>query len=82
MEIIDRYIPDDEMTRYFSWADLVVLPYRKSITSGIIATAYGFRKPVLATNVGGFHEIVKDGYTGKLVPPMIRNLWQMGYSGF
>lgn len=69
VEIIDRYIPDDEMTRYFSWADLVVLPYRKSITSGIIATAYGFRKPVLATNVGGFHEIVKDGYTGKLVPP-------------
>lgn len=69
VEIIDRYIPDDEMSRYFSSADLVVLPYRQAVTSGIIATAYGFRKPVLATDVGGFHEIVKDGYTGKLVPP-------------
>lgn len=69
VSIIDRYVPDDEMRRYFSSADLVVLPYKQTVTSGIIATAYGFRKPVLATDVGGFHEIVKDGYTGKLVPP-------------
>jgi len=67
--VIDRFIPDDEMGTYFSSADLVVLPYNKAITSGVIATAYGFGKPVLATNVGGFHEIVADGYTGKLVPP-------------
>ncbi len=69
VEIVDRYIPEDEMGRYFSSADLVVLPYKQTVTSGIIATAYGFGKPVLATNVGGFHEIVKDGCTGKLVPP-------------
>lgn len=69
VEIIDRYIPDDEMGRYFSGADLVVLPYKQTITSGIIATAYGFRRPVLATNVGGFQDVVKDGFTGKLVPP-------------
>ena len=69
VEIIDRYIPEDEMSRYFSEADLVVLPYKRSITSGIIATAYGYGKPVLATRVGGFHEVVRDGYTGKLVPP-------------
>lgn len=66
--IVDRYIPEDEMRRYFSAADLVVLPYRKTVTSGIIATAYGFGKPVLATDVGGFHEVVSDGCTGKLVP--------------
>jgi glycosyltransferase involved in cell wall biosynthesis len=69
VELIDRYIPDDEMRRFFSSADLVVLPYKRAVTSGIIATAYGFGKPVLATSVGGFHDIVKDGYTGKLVPP-------------
>ncbi len=69
VELIDRYIPEDEMCRCFSSADLVVLPYKQSVTSGVIATAYGFRKPVLATNVGGFHEIIKGGYTGKLVPP-------------
>jgi glycosyltransferase involved in cell wall biosynthesis len=68
VEIIDRYITDNDMCQYFSWADLVVLPYRKSITSGVIATAYGFNKPVLASNVGGFYEVIQDGCTGKMVP--------------
>jgi glycosyltransferase involved in cell wall biosynthesis len=69
VKIIDRYIPDHEMSLYFTEADVVVLPYRKTKTSGIIATAYGFGKPVLATNVGGFHEVVQDGATGKIVVP-------------
>jgi glycosyltransferase involved in cell wall biosynthesis len=68
VEIIDGYLSDRDMSLCFSWADLVVLPYRKSLTSGIIATAYGFRKPVLATNVGGFYEVIQDGCTGKIVP--------------
>jgi glycosyltransferase involved in cell wall biosynthesis len=67
--IVDNYVPDNEMSQYFSRADLVVLPYRKTITSGVIATAYGFRKPVLATNVGGFNEVIQDEFTGKIVPP-------------
>jgi glycosyltransferase involved in cell wall biosynthesis len=65
--ILDTYVPSNEMSQYFSRADLVVLPYRKSITSGVIATAYGFKKPVLATNVGGFYEVIQDGCTGKIV---------------
>jgi glycosyltransferase involved in cell wall biosynthesis len=69
VQIVDRYVPDSEMSGYFSRADVVVLPYRKSITSGVIATAYGFKRPVLATNVGGFHEVIQDGYTGKIVEP-------------
>ena len=69
VEIIDRYVSDQEMSRYFTDTDLVVLPYRKSITSGVIATAYGFRKPVLATNVGGFYEVIQEGVTGRIVPP-------------
>jgi len=69
VEIVDRYVTDEEMSGYFAWADLVALPYRKSRTSGIIATAYGFGKPVLATDVGGFHEVVRDGLTGRIVTP-------------
>jgi glycosyltransferase involved in cell wall biosynthesis len=65
--IVDGYVPDNEMSQYFSRADLVVLPYRRSITSGVIATAYGFKKPVLATDVGGFCEVIQDGGTGKIV---------------
>jgi glycosyltransferase involved in cell wall biosynthesis len=69
IDIVDQYIPNDELSRYFAFADLVVLPYKNTKTSGIIATAYGFGKPVLATDVGGFHEVVKDRYTGRVVPP-------------
>lgn len=67
VEIIDRYIPDHDMSSYFTSTDLVVLPYRETITSGVIATAYGYKKPVLATDVGGFFEVIQDGYTGRLV---------------
>jgi glycosyltransferase involved in cell wall biosynthesis len=69
VEIVDGYLSDQDLSLCFSWADLVVLPYRKTKTSGIIATAYGFKKPILATDVGGFHEVIQDGYTGRIVPP-------------
>jgi len=69
VNIVDRYVTDTELAGYFAQADLVVLPYRTSKTSGVIATSYGFGKPVLATDVGGFNEVVLDEYTGKLVPP-------------
>jgi glycosyltransferase involved in cell wall biosynthesis len=69
VEIIDRYVSDAEMSGYFAESDVVVLPYKRSITSGVIATAYGFGKPVLATRVGGFHEVIQDGYTGRMVAP-------------
>jgi glycosyltransferase involved in cell wall biosynthesis len=69
VDIIDRYLPDQEMGRFFEEADVVVLPYRRTKTSGVIATAYGFARPVLATDVGGFREVIRDGYTGKIVAP-------------
>jgi len=69
VDIVDRYVPDEEISCYFAWADLVALPYRKSRTSGIIATAYGFGKPVLASDVGGFNEVVSDCYTGRIIAP-------------
>ncbi len=69
VEIVDRYVTDVEMAQFFAWADLDVLPYLASKTSGVIATSFGFGKPVLATDVGGFSEVVADGFTGKLIQP-------------
>ncbi len=48
---------------------LVVLPYIDASQSGVIPTAYGFKKPVVVTDVGAIPEIVDDGITGFIVPP-------------
>lgn len=62
---VDAYAAAD----YFARADLVVLPYRKATGSGVAAMAYHYDKPVLATRVGGFPDIIEDGRTGFLVDP-------------
>lgn len=67
--IIDGYVPDREVEKYFSASDLVVLPYESATQSGIVQIAYGFEKPVIVTNVGGLPEVVEDGVTGVIIEP-------------
>jgi glycosyltransferase involved in cell wall biosynthesis len=63
------YIPSEEVKYYFSAADAVVLPYTSATQSGIAQIAYNFDLPVIASNIGGLPEVVRDGETGLLVPP-------------
>jgi glycosyltransferase involved in cell wall biosynthesis len=69
VRVVDRYVPNEEVGLYFSAADLVVLPYVSGTASGVVQTAYGLDKPVVATTVGALADIVEDGHTGYLVPP-------------
>jgi glycosyltransferase involved in cell wall biosynthesis len=63
------YIPNEEVAKYFSAADAVVLPYVSATQSGIAQIAYNFDKPVIATDVGGLAEVVIHDRTGFVVPP-------------
>ena len=67
--LVSDYVPDDKVENYFAASDLVVLPYESATQSGIAQIAYGFDKPVVATNVGGLPEVVLDEKTGYIVPP-------------
>jgi glycosyltransferase involved in cell wall biosynthesis len=64
-----RFVEESEVALYFAKADVVVLPYRRIDQSGVLAIALAFGKPIIASRVGGFSEILKDGVHGILVEP-------------
>lgn len=69
VKIIKRFVPNEEVDKYYSVADIVVLPYLSATQSGVLNIAYGFLKPVMVTDVGGLAEDVIDGKTGYIIKP-------------
>ncbi|MER3474887.1 MAG: hypothetical protein C4335_12890 [Armatimonadota bacterium] len=68
-ELIDRFIPSEEVARLFTRCSVVVLPYVEATQSGVLATAIAFGKPAVVTRTGSLPEMVEDGHTGFIVPP-------------
>jgi len=69
VQMINRYVPNEEIGLYFSAADVVVLPYLEATQSGVIQIAFGFDRPVITTSIGGLPEMLRDGQLGLVVPP-------------
>ncbi len=69
VKIVNQFVPNEEVGKYYIASDLVVLPYRSATQSGILNVAYGFLKPVLVTRVGGLSEFMLKDKTGVLVEP-------------
>ena len=69
VKVLDRFLGEEEVRRYVSACDAVVLPYRSATQSGVIPLAYALECPVITTRVGGLPEVVEDGGTGLLVAP-------------
>ena len=67
IKVVEGYIADAEVEKYFAACDLVVLPYISATQSGIVQIAYGFEKPVLVTDVGGLPDVVTNRKTGYVV---------------
>lgn len=68
--IVHNYrIPYREGAELLQRSSVVVLPYVEASQSGVVPTAYGFKKPVVVTDVGSVPEVVEEGKTGFIVPP-------------
>jgi glycosyltransferase involved in cell wall biosynthesis len=65
---VNRYVSDEEAATYFNGADIVVLPYHRSSSSGPLHIAMGLGLPVITTNVGGLTEAIAD-YEGAVLVP-------------
>ena len=69
IKVVNEFVPNEEVGKYYSISELVILPYLSATQSGILNIAYGFKKPVLVTDVGGLAEDVEIGKTGYVAPP-------------
>jgi glycosyltransferase involved in cell wall biosynthesis len=69
IKIINRYVSSSELVYLIRHSQYIVTPYKDATHSAVIATAYAFNKPVLATNVDGLSEVVLPNETGLLVNP-------------
>jgi len=67
--LCSEYLPNERVPLFFSAADAVILPYLSATQSGIAQIAFYYDLPVIATDVGGLAEVVRDGQTGLIVPP-------------
>src|SRR5438128_1741099 len=66
---VNEYIPLEKINFYFLASDLVVLPYIKTYTSGVLLAAYAAGRSAVVTDTGALSEVVEVGKSGFIVPP-------------
>lgn len=69
IKILNEYIFPENLANLIFNSSVVVCPYIDATQSGVVMSAYAFKKPVIATNVGGLPEMVKDKLTGIIIDP-------------
>lgn len=62
-----RFVPDQELATYYQAADILTYPYRDVTTSGALMTALTYNKPIVATNLPCFREILRHNENALLV---------------
>ena len=63
-----RFVPDEEIAQVFDGADIIVFPYREIDASGGLMKALTHGKAIVATDVGGFSDLLVDGVSAMVVP--------------
>ncbi|MBD3214161.1 MAG: glycosyltransferase [Candidatus Lokiarchaeota archaeon] len=69
LRIYNRYIKDGELVAMIRSSAVAVFPYLSGTQSGATSTALGLNVPVISSEIGSIHEIIKEGKTGYIIPP-------------
>jgi glycosyltransferase involved in cell wall biosynthesis len=64
-----RYVSEAHMSEVFSQADVFAFPYREIDTSGVLMACLPYGKPIIASGIGAFGKLLKDGVHGRVVAP-------------
>jgi glycosyltransferase involved in cell wall biosynthesis len=64
-----RFISAEELENCYTAADILVYPFRGITTSGSLMTGIGRGKPILASRLPAFEELLTDGENSILVAP-------------
>ncbi|UQB68760.1 glycosyltransferase family 4 protein [Epilithonimonas zeae] len=67
--IINKYLYPKNLANLISQSAVIVCPYIDATQSGVVMSAFAFKKPVIATNVGGLPEMVENKKTGIIIEP-------------
>lgn len=59
-----RFIENAEIPDFFAAAHYLILPYKDVTQSGPLMIAYNYNLPVIASDLDGFREYIKEGTTG------------------
>lgn len=74
--VVNSFIKDSEVGKYFCASDIIAQPYKNATQSGVTQIAYHFEIPILVTNVGGLPEMVPHNKVGYVTSQSIDEIAQ------
>ncbi len=67
--VMNHFIANAELVGLISHCQAIVCPYVAASQSGLVQTGMVYNKPIIATKVGAFEEVIRDGENGYLCEP-------------
>lgn len=69
IKIINKFISPQDLSSLINQSTVVICPYTDATQSGVVMSAFAFKKPIIATRVGGLSEMIKNNATGLIIEP-------------
>lgn len=64
VRIVNRYVSNEEVGKFFAQADVLVLPYVSASQSGVAKIAFANDLPIIASRTGGLCDDLVEGVNG------------------